>query len=237
MKQQGGNLYLIPSALGDGGLDRILPPFNIGIIHSLDEFIVEEVRTARRFLRKTGYQHDFDTVTFHILNEHTTEIEFSEYLASVINGKNIGLLSEAGVPCIADPGARIVELAHRHHIRVIPLVGPSSLILALMASGFNGQNFAFLGYLPAKRDERIKKLRDVERHIRLNHQTQLFIEAPYRNMQMLESIISACSPDLQLCIACDITLDTETIITHTLHEWKSCLPDINKRPAVFLLYY
>jgi len=236
MKQPGGNLYLIPTPLGDSSVDKILPFFNIGIILSLDEFIVEEVRTARRFLRKIGYERDFEMVTFHILNEHTTEMELSGYLASIFKGRNIGLLSEAGVPCVADPGAKIVELAHLHQIRVIPLVGPSSIILALMASGFNGQNFAFIGYLPAKKEERNKKIREVERNIRLNHQTQVFIEAPYRNMQMLESIISSCSPDLRLCIACDITLDSEMIITRTLRDWKTQLPDINKRATVFLLY-
>ncbi|HPT03726.1 MAG TPA: SAM-dependent methyltransferase [Bacteroidales bacterium] len=236
MKQPGGNLYLIPTPLGDSPVDKILPFFNIGIILSLDEFIVEEVRTARRFLRKIGYELDFEMVTFHILNEHTTEMELSGYLASIFKGKNIGLLSEAGVPCVADPGAKIVELAHLHQIRVIPLVGPSSIILALMASGFNGQNFAFIGYLPAKKEDRNKKIREVERNIRLNHQTQVFIEAPYRNMQMLESIISSCSPDLRLCIACDITLDSEMIVTRTLREWKTQLPDINKRATVFLLY-
>ncbi len=236
MKQPGGNLYLIPTPLGDSPVDKILPFFNTGIILSLDEFIVEEVRTARRFLRKIGYERDFEMVTFHTLNEHTTEMELSGYLASISKGKNIGLLSEAGVPCVADPGAKIVELAHLHQIRVIPLVGPSSIILALMASGFNGQNFAFIGYLPAKKEERIKKIREVERNIRLNHQTQVFIEAPYRNMQMLESIISSCSPDLRLCIACDITLDSEMIVTRTLRDWKTQLPDINKRATVFLLY-
>jgi 16S rRNA (cytidine1402-2'-O)-methyltransferase len=230
-----GNLYLIPTPLGETGFDAGMPAFNLQILLGIDTFIVEELRTARRFLRKAGYTKDFEEVTFHLLNEHTPDHEASGMLECSLAGKHVGLLSEAGLPCIADPGNIVVRLAHRKGIRVIPLTGPSSIMLALMASGLNGQNFVFHGYLPVKPDERTKVLRELEHAASKGNQTQIFIETPYRNLQMLESIVKVCHPSLTLCIAADLTLETEWIRSLTLNEWKKQKPELHKRPAVFLL--
>jgi 16S rRNA (cytidine1402-2'-O)-methyltransferase len=230
-----GKLYLIPALLGQVAPERALPSFNLEIISRLDEFIVEEERTARRFLRSIGYSRSFDEVTLHLLNEHTKDEETSAYLQSVKAGRDIGLLSEAGTPCIADPGSAIVRQAHLAGITVVPLIGPNSLLLALMASGMNGQHFTFHGYLPAKTDERAQKLKSLEKEAYMQHVTHLFIETPYRNMALLESIIQYCRPSTLLCIACDITLETEFIATKTVGEWKKKLPALGKRPAVFLI--
>ena len=230
-----GNLYLIPTPLGETGFEAALPAYNLQLIQKIDIFIVEELRTARRFLRKAGYTRDFESVTFYLLNEHTPENETDTMLEKAILGQNVGLLSEAGLPCIADPGNIVVRLAHQKAIRVIPLTGPSSIMLALMASGFNGQNFVFHGYLPVKPDERSKALRELEHAITKSNQTQIFIETPYRNMAMLESIVKSCHPSLSLCIAVDLTLPTEWIRSITINEWKKQKPDLHKRPAVFLL--
>jgi 16S rRNA (cytidine1402-2'-O)-methyltransferase len=230
-----GNLYLIPTPLGETGFEAGLPAYNMQILRNIDTFIVEELRTARRFLRKAGYDRDFETVTFYLLNEHTPDDEVTGMLGKSVSGQHIGLLSEAGLPCIADPGNIAVRLAHRKGIRVIPLTGPSSIMLALMASGLNGQNFVFHGYLPVKPDERAKALRELEQGASRNNQTQIFIETPYRNMQMLESIVKTCHPNLVLCIAVDLTLSTEWIRSMTVSEWKKEKPELHKRPAVFLL--
>jgi len=230
-----GNLYLVPTPLGETGFASGIPPLNLEILQHIDTFIVEELRTARRFLRKAGYMKDFETVTFHVLNEHTPDHEAMEMLEKAGNGQHIGLLSEAGLPCIADPGNIVVRLAHRKGIRVIPLTGPSSIMLALMASGFNGQNFAFHGYLPVKPNERIKALRDLEHAVAGSDQTQIFIETPYRNLAMLESIVKTCHPNLMLCIAADLTLETEWIRSLPIRDWKNQKPDLHKRPVVFLL--
>ena len=230
-----GNLYLIPTPLGDTGFETGLPAFNHTILHEIDTFIVEELRTARRFLRKAGYKRDFESVTFYLLNEHTPDNEATSMLEKAVAGHHVGLLSEAGLPCIADPGNIIVRLAHRKQIRVIPLTGPSSLMLALMASGLNGQNFAFHGYLPVKPDDRIKTIRELEHAVTRGNQTQIFIETPYRNVAMLESILKTCHPSLMLCIAVDLTLETEWIRSMPVHEWKKENQQLHKRPAVFLL--
>jgi len=230
-----GNLYLIPTPLGETGFDAGMPAYNLNIIRHISIFIVEELRTARRFLRKAGYHNDFEDITFHLLNEHTLDSEVDIMLAGTMEGNHTGLLSEAGLPCVADPGNIIVRLAHRKGIRVIPLSGPSSIMLSLMASGFNGQNFAFHGYLPVKPPERAKKLKDLENNVLQNSQTQLFIETPYRNQAMIESITKTCKPSLMLCIAVDLTLETEWISVKPVGEWKKQTPQINKRPAVFLL--
>ena len=230
-----GNLYLIPTPLGDTGFTSGIPPLNLEVLQHIDTFIVEELRTARRFLRKAGYMKDFETVTFHVLNEHTPDHEAMEMLEKAVSGQHIGLLSEAGLPCIADPGNIAVRITHRKGIRVIPLTGPSSIMLALMASGFNGQNFAFHGYLPVKPNERIKTLRDLEHAVAGSDQTQIFIETPYRNLAMLESIVKTCHPNLMLCIAADLTLETEWIRSLPIRDWKNQKPDLHKRPAVFLL--
>jgi 16S rRNA (cytidine1402-2'-O)-methyltransferase len=230
-----GNLYLIPTPLGETGFEPAMLAHNLEILYKIDTFIVEELRTARRFLRKAGYDKDFETVTFYLLNEHTPDGEASVMLEKSISGKHIGLLSEAGLPCIADPGNIVVRLAHRNGIRVIPLIGPSSIMLALMASGLNGQNFVFHGYLPVKPDERTKALRELEHASSKGNQTQIFIETPYRNLQLLESIVKTCHPTLTLCIAVDLTLETEWIRSMPLSEWKRLKPELHKRPAVFLL--
>ncbi len=230
-----GNLYLIPTPLGETGFEAGIPAYNLQILKQINTFIVEELRTARRFLRKAGYTNDFEAVNFYLLNEHTPDNEAVTMLENATAGGNIGLLSEAGLPCIADPGNIVVRLAHRKGIRVIPLTGPSSIMLALMASGLNGQNFVFHGYLPVKPDERTRAIRELEQAATKGNQTQIFIETPYRNMAMLESILKSCHPSLILCVAADLTLETEWIRSMTVQEWKKEKPELHKRPVVFLL--
>ncbi len=233
---QKGKLYLIPSFLSDSSQSKVFPEWNTEIIYSLDEFIVEEIKTARRFLRKIGYKNSFDEVKFHILNEHTDITQIQSYLNCINTGNSIGLLSEAGTPCIADPGAEIVKIAHQTNVQVIPLIGPSSIMLALMASGFNGQNFVFHGYLPIDKKGRKKKLKELEHNAFKLNQTQIFIETPYRNNQMFRSIIDNCSVETLLCVACNITSGDEDILTKTIREWQKSIPDLHKKPVVFLIY-
>lgn len=229
------NLYLIPTPLGENDLEEVMSPWVRKIIHSIEVFIVEELKTARRFLKKAGIPKQIDDLTFYVLNEHSSEIEINNYLEAAEKGKHIGLLSEAGMPCIADPGSVIVRMAHQKGLRVIPLTGPSSILLALVASGFNGQHFAFNGYLPIKQPERSRKLKSLETKVQTENQTQLFMEAPYRNMQLLEEVLKTANSGTMLCIACDITLETEFIQSKTIKEWKNNqLPDLNKRPAIFI---
>ncbi len=231
-----GKLYLIPTPLGPlESIEKVQPSYNSSIIHTIDTFIVEQVRTARRFLSGINHPIPIDHISFLELNKHTDQSEVYSYLDSAMKGGNIGLLSEAGTPCIADPGSVVVKLAHIKGIQVIPLVGPNSILLALMASGLNGQNFLFHGYLPIERNILAKYLKDIESNSKRKSQTQIFIETPYRNNQMLKSIISVCSIDTNLCIATDLTLSTESIKTKTVGEWKKSLPDMNKKPTVFLL--
>jgi 16S rRNA (cytidine1402-2'-O)-methyltransferase len=229
-------LYLIPASLGEGDPENFLPVRNFEIIKNLKIFIVEEIKTARRFLRSAGYEGNFDDIEFYINNEHTGDEDRMEIFQAFESRKDIGLLSEAGVPCIADPGSEIVQYAHEKGIQVIPLVGPSSILLALMASGFNGQNFVFHGYLPAKTNQRKQTIRSIEKDIYRKNQTQIFIEAPYRNRQLFESLIKICSSETKLCIATDITGENEFIKTKSIKKWKQKAPDIHKRPTVFLLY-
>jgi len=229
-------LYLIPSTLGDTDIDHILPNHNLDIIKSLRIFIVEELRSARRFLRKAGYKGDFEDIELFVNNEHTSSHDQIDLFKVLDRKVDIGLLSEAGVPCVADPGAAIVKQAHSVGMSVRPLVGPSSILLALMASGFNGQNFVFHGYLPIKKDQREASIRKIEKNIYKENQTQIFIEAPYRNNQLFETIIKVCSPNSRLCIAADLTTANEFIKTRTIKAWKSNHPQIHKRPVVFLLY-
>lgn len=229
-----GSLFLIPNLLGEGNPEEILPANVLRIVRELRIFIVEDIRTARRFLSKCKIPTPIDSLTFYELNEHTTATEIIHYLDPA-KEENIGLLSEAGVPGVADPGADIVRLAHQKNIRVVPLVGPSSILLAVMASGLNGQNFAFNGYLPVKRPERISKIKQLEKKALLDNQTQLFIEAPYRNMQLLEDILSVCASSTLIGIAADITLGTELIKTQTVEQWRKKMPELHKRPAIFLI--
>lgn len=229
-------LYLIPTSLGETDLDRILPAYNNEIVNRLDFFIVEDVRTARRFLKKINPATDIDSKTFYVLNQHTRPEEIAGFLKPLSEGREVGVISEAGCPAIADPGADVVAFAQEKGFKVVPLVGPSSILLALMASGFNGQSFAFNGYLPVQPADRTKAIKRLENRAHNEKQSQIFIETPYRNMKMLQDIISVCQPTTRLCIAADITLETEFIHTKTVNDWKKQLPDLNKRPCIFILY-
>lgn len=229
-------LYLIPTSLGDTAFEKILPANNTVIVSAIKHFIVEDVRTARRFLKKTNPAINIDELTFYTLNQHTSPEAISDFLKPLYDGYDVGVISEAGCPAIADPGADVVAIAQRCGFKVVPLVGPSSILLALMASGFNGQSFAFVGYLPIQPADRAKALKKLESRVYAESQSQLFIETPYRNMKMLDEIINTCRPDTKLCIAVDITLDSEFIQTKSLKDWKKQLPNLNKRPCIFILY-
>lgn len=230
-------LYLLPVTLGDTAIDKVLPAYNAGIIREIKHFIVEDVRSARRFLKKVDREIDIDTLSFYPLNKHTSPEDISGYLNPLAEGHSMGVISEAGCPAVADPGADVVAIAQRRNLKVVPLVGPSSIILSVMASGFNGQSFAFHGYLPIEPNERSKRLKELEGRIYSEHQTQLFIETPYRNHKMLDDILKACRPQTKLCIAANITCEGEYIKTHTVKEWKgTALPDLSKIPCIFLLY-
>lgn len=229
-------LYLIPTSLGECSFDKILPAQNTQIVTDLKHFVVEDVRTARRFLKKANSAIEINDLTFYVLNQHTTPEELSSFLSPMFAGHDLGVLSEAGCPAIADPGADVVAMAQKNNFTVVPLVGPSSILLSLMASGFNGQSFAFVGYLPIQPADRAKMLRKLENRAYTEDQSQIFIETPYRNMKMLEEILHVCQPKTRLCIAVDITLETEFIKTKTVKEWKTQLPDLSKRPCIFLIY-
>jgi len=234
MNQQ-GKLYLIPVTLGDSPINQVIPEFNSSLLNEIDVYIVENIKSARRFLKKSGIIKEIDELTFFELNKRTHETELPTFLKPIFNGKNIGVLSEAGCPGVADPGADIVNLAQQKNINVIPLVGPSSILLALMASGFNGQSFCFNGYLPKEQKERIRKLKDLERLVKNKNQTQLFIETPYRNEHVFDDLLKTCFNTTKLCIAVDITLPTEQIFTKTIEEWKKTTIKLQKRPCLFLI--
>jgi 16S rRNA (cytidine1402-2'-O)-methyltransferase len=231
-----GNLYLIPSMLGESRPDKVFPPDNREFIRSIKFFIVEEIRTARRFLKQVCPEISIDDLVFTVYNEHSSSTDASAFLEPLLNGHDAGIISEAGTPCVADPGSLIVRLALESGIRVIPLVGPSSLLLALMASGFNGQNFVFHGYLPIDKPARARKLKEIEQDMMRKDQTQIFIETPYRNLQLLQAITESCQDSTLLCLATDLTTAGEKIQTLRIREWKKRTPDINKKPTVFLLY-
>ena len=231
-------LYLIPCPISDDtAVADVTPASNQAIINSLDYFIVENTRSARRFLSKSGYARAIDDATFVELNEHTTSpTEIAKMIEPLKAGRSAGVISEAGVPAVADPGQAVVELCHKHNIRVVPLVGPSSILMAVMASGLSGQSFAFNGYLPIKEPERSKTIKRLESRARAEHQSQLFIEAPYRNVKLLEQMLKTLNLETRLCIACDITSQSEFIRTQSVAQWqKSSLPDIQKRPAIFII--
>jgi 16S rRNA (cytidine1402-2'-O)-methyltransferase len=230
-----GKLYLIPSLLGDSSPEDVLPKSVFSVIERLENYIVEDVRTARRFLKKAGSPVKIDDITFFELNKHTPDDDLEGFLAPASAGSDMGMLSEAGVPCIADPGSKITALAHRSGIRVVPLAGPSSVILALMASGLNGQSFSFHGYLPVGRNDRVQAIKRLERDSISRMQSQIFMETPYRNSAMIDDLIRVCHPATFLSIACDITLDSEFISTRQIHEWARKKPDIQKRPAIFII--
>lgn len=231
-----GSLILIPTLLGDTGVHMVLPANLKEIISDIQHFIVEDLRTARRFLKKVDRDTDIDALQFYVLNEHTPEEEIPEMIRPLLDGNKVGLMSEAGTPCVADPGAVIVTLAHKHNIKVIPISGPSSITLALMASGFNGQNFTFHGYLPVDSKQRSAELKKLEQHAYRHNHTQIFIETPYRNMQMFESIVKTCLPETRLCVAANLTTKDEMIRSMSVQQWKKEPPAIHKQPAVFLIY-
>ena len=229
-------LYLIPVLLGDTTVERVLPSYNKEVILGIRHFIVEDVRSARRFLKKVDKDINIDELQFYPLNKHTSPQDISGYLKPLEDGNPMGVISEAGCPAVADPGADVVAIAQRKNLPVVPLIGPSSIILSVMGSGFNGQSFAFNGYLPIEPTERGKKLKALEQRATIEHQTQLFIETPYRNNKMVEDILKNCRPQTRLCIAANITCEDEYIKTKTLKEWKGHVPDLSKIPCIFLLY-
>jgi 16S rRNA (cytidine1402-2'-O)-methyltransferase len=236
MKSKKGKLILIPCTLGDTELNKVLPLENTTYINSCSEFIVENIRSARRFLIKSNINTAIDDLKFHLLNKHTKEYELSAMLKCFEDGKNIGLLSEAGCPGIADPGADIVKLAHSRDITVVPLVGPSSILMALMASGLNGQNFAFNGYLPKEKTERKKRILFLENLSFKQQQTQLFIETPFRNNHMLEDLCKYCQANTELVVATNISTESESITRDSIKNWRKKSVDLNKKPSVFLIH-
>jgi 16S rRNA (cytidine1402-2'-O)-methyltransferase len=229
-----GRIYLIPVTLGGDDFMKVIPEKVISLTKQLRCFIVEDIRSARRFLRMIDKEFPINDSVFYELNEHTGEKDIAEFLEPIYKGSDIGLLSEAGLPGIADPGAKIVALAHQKRIAVSPLSGPSSIIMALISSGLNGQNFTFNGYLPVKPAERSARLRELEKKAEEGF-AQIFMETPYRNQKMIESILSVCKNETMLCIAADITLTTESIRTLKISEWKKSLPLLNDRLVVFVL--
>lgn len=229
-------LYLLPVTLGDTLLDKVLPSYNLEVIAHIRHFIVEDVRSARRFLKKVNKEFDIDSMTFYPLNKHTSPADISGYLKPLQEGKPMGVISEAGCPAVADPGADVVAIAQQKNLKVVPLVGPSSIILSVMASGFNGQSFSFNGYLPIEAGERAKKLKQLEQRVYTEQQTQLFIETPYRNNRLMEDILHHCRPQTKLCIAANITCEDQYIKTQSVKNWQGHLPDLSKTPCIFLLY-
>lgn len=233
-----GILYMIPCPISEQTeVYDVVPEANRRVIDSLDYFIVENVRSARRFLSKAHIARKIDELEFVELNEHTVAGQAIEAMVKpLLAGRSAGVISEAGVPGVADPGALVVEACHRKAIRVVPLVGPSSILLAMMASGLNGQSFAFNGYLPVKPPERSKAIKALERRAHVEHQSQIFIEAPYRNVKLMEQMLQVCAVETKLTVACDITSPDEFIVTRSVAEWrKEPLPDIAKRPTIFII--
>lgn len=233
--RESGKLYLIPVTLGDSDENRVFPPLNKTIIDSIEDFIVENEKSARRFIKQILPEKSQQSLKLHSLNKFTEATEIPAFLDAAKEGKNMGLLSEAGCPGVADPGAEIVKLAHRFNIQVVPLVGPSSILLAMMASGMNGQSFTFHGYLPIDKKERKHEIKQLERISLEKNQAQIFIETPYRNMKFLEDLIQNLHPSTRICVACDLTLGTEFIKTATASEWKKIKADLHKRPAIFII--
>lgn len=230
-----GDLYLIPSTLGDSDPEDVIPQKVKNVIQNISNYIVENERSARRYLIKIGIKTPIDDLRFFVLNKHTPSKDIVEFLSPALNGLSIGLISEAGVPAVADPGAVIVNLAHQKNIKVVPLSGPSSILLALMGSGMNGQKFSFSGYLPKERKDRKTTLRRLEDAMMRSGETQLFMDTPFRNTQVLEDLLEVLRPATHLCIACDLTLESEFIVTKAIKQWKEKIPEINKRPCIFAI--
>ncbi|MEO8088429.1 MAG: SAM-dependent methyltransferase [Bacteroidota bacterium] len=229
-----GILYLIPSLLSEDN-PAVIPFDTLKIIHALDHFVVENEKTARHFLKSVHYPKPLQSLNLNVLDEHTKAADVSILLKPVMEGKNLGIISEAGCPAVADPGSDLVHIAHLKNIEIIPLVGPSSLLLALMGSGMNGQQFSFSGYLPKDKNARVKAIKELERMVESKNQTQIFIEAPYRNQHLLEDILQNCSASTLLCLAAELTSSSQFVKTKTIAEWKKEIPDIQKKPVVFLL--
>ncbi len=236
MKRERAALYLIPAPLGEGAPITSLAPQAVEAIRVLEVFVVERIRTARRHIRKIVPEKELNSLRFFELNKHTDEARIEGFLSPIARGKSLGLLAESGAPALADPGARLIASAHQKRIRVIPLAGPSAITSALMASGMNGQKFNFNGYLPIRERARIQRLKRLESRSRQGHSTEIFIETPFRNAALLESILRNCKPTTRLCIASDISLPTEQIQTRLISQWKRNRPELHKRPSVFCLY-
>ncbi len=230
-----GTLYLIPVPLAKNASVKSLTPYLINTINQINEYIVENEKSARHFLKEAGLKIHQNELIIHDYGKHNRDKNNQDFLKGLLKGNDVGLMSEAGCPGIADPGANLIRIAHQKGIRVVPLVGPSSILLALMASGFNGQSFAFQGYLPIDKNQRVKKLKDLEVLAAKYHQTQLFIETPFRNQAILEDILKSCNPKTQLCIAANLTAIDEFIQTKSISEWKALIPDLHKKPTVFIL--
>ena len=233
-------LYLIPTQLSDVALERVLPAHNIEVVRGIRYFVVESLRSARRFLKKCDRDIDIDSLTFNELNEHTDlkdTAALEGLLAPIARGEAVGIISDAGCPAVADPGADLVAIAQRRGYKVFPLVGPSSILMSLMASGFNGQRFAFEGYLPVDAQARQARLKEMARRIEREQQTQIFIEAPYRNNQLIADLAQRLPGSLRLCVASDITGESQSIITRSLAEWKQSRYDYHKIPTIFLLFH
>jgi len=232
-----GKLYLIPTTLGDfETIASTMPAYNLEIIHGISDFIVENIRTARRFISKTNHPVAIDEMNFFEIGKHAVVELLGEFLGPLEWGRDMGLMSEAGTPCIADPGSLIVNMAHERKLDIVPLVGPNSVILALMASGFNGQNFVFHGYLPVAKNALKRKIKEIENQVYKNDQTQIFIETPFRNEKLLNALITNCNPVSRLCVAVNLTLSGQRVISLPVSNWKYTRLDILKKPAVFLLY-
>lgn len=239
-------LYLIPVTLGDTPIDQVLPAYNHEVILGIKHFVVENVRSARRFLKKVDHDIDIDTLTFSELNQHTDRKFIGAYLDPLRKGLPVGVISEAGCPAVADPGADLVAIAQHENLKVVPLVGPSSIIMSVMGSGFNGQSFAFHGYLPIDESKRAQRLKQLESRVYSEDQTQLFIETPYRNMRMMQTLLQTLRPQTRICLAADITCPDESIHTHSVNEWKKLLQSakseeaqqalVPRCPAIFLIY-
>jgi 16S rRNA (cytidine1402-2'-O)-methyltransferase len=229
-----GTLYLIPVPLADNAAAKSFTPFLSETINHISEYIVENSKTARRFLKEAGLKTPQSELIVHDYGKHNRD-NLAEFFTGLLNGKSVGLMSEAGCPGIADPGADIVAFAHKKGIKVVPLVGPSSILLALMASGFNGQSFTFHGYLPIDKLQRSQRIKELEDLAEKGNQTQLFIETPFRNNPMLEEILRSCKPQTQLCIACNMTADDEMVQTKSIAEWRKQVPELHKKPVIYLL--
>lgn len=239
-------VYLIPVTLGDTSIEQVLPAYNREVILGIKHFIVENIRSARRFLKKVEQSINIDDLTFYELNQHTDRTSIERYLDPIKQGLPVGIISEAGCPAVADPGADVVAIAQRKNIKVVPLVGPSSIIMSVMGSGFNGQSFAFHGYLPIDDNQRVARIKQLENRVYSEDQTQLFIETPYRNGKMMMTLLSVLRPQTRICLAADITCADEKIVTRSVAEWRKRIPqgaseevigkEVPRVPAIFLIY-